>query len=300
MKTTRRQFVGTVAAGLTVTPTMLLAKLNSKPADSIATGLGITTSSLSGHLVAQPKKEQFSLPELPRIMRDELDMRVIDLNTSSVASYDPKYLYLCRNAAEKAGCVFINLKLNQRNLDMNSTDKAVREKAISEYKRSIDAAAQLGCKWARPWTPANLPDMQIHIDSYRELADYAAKHNMQMLVENFGWMDKDPESVPRLIKAIDRNVAVCPDTGNWANNEIRYAGLAKAFPLAVTCDFKAGAMGPQGEHELYDLKKCFEIGWECGFHGPWCFEHTNEDRTRLFRELGMLRDMLRKWIAEKA
>ena len=196
MKSTRRHFVTTIAAGMTIAPIMVSAKPNIKAADFIATGLGITTSSLSGHLAAKPKQGQFSLPELPRIMRDELDMRVIDLNTSSLASYDPKYLDRCRNAAEKAGCLFTNLKLNQRNLDMNSPDKAVREKALSEYKRSIDAAAQLGCKWARPLPQAKRPDMQIHIDSYRELADYAAKHNMQMLVENLdGWI-KTPSRSP--------------------------------------------------------------------------------------------------------
>ena len=51
--------------------------------------VGVTTSSLSGHLVAKPGKGQFSLLDLPRILRDELDMRVIDLNTSSLASEEP-------------------------------------------------------------------------------------------------------------------------------------------------------------------------------------------------------------------
>ncbi|MCH7729877.1 MAG: hypothetical protein IH991_25915 [Planctomycetes bacterium] len=139
--------------------------------------------------------------------------------------------------------------------------------------------------------------MKIHVASYRELADYAASRDVQMLVENFGWMDSDPNSVPKLVEAIDRKVAVSPDTGNWSNNEVRYAGLAKAFPLAVTCDFKARALGPDGEHKLYDLKKCFEIGWKAGFRGPWCLEHANRDRKSLFRELALLRDMLRKWMS---
>jgi len=259
--------------------------------------VGVTTSSLSGHLVAKPGKGQFSLLELPRILRDELDMRVIDLNTSSLASEEPSYLDRCRAAAEKEGCVFTNLKLNQRDVNMNSPDKTVREKALNVYKRSIDAAARLGCRWARPLPSRERPDMKIHVASYRELADYAASRDVQMLVENFGWMDSDPNSVPKLVEAIDRKVAVSPDTGNWSNNEVRYAGLAKAFPLAVTCDFKARALGPDGEHKLYDLKKCFEIGWQAGFCGPWCLEHANRDRKSLFRELALLRDMLRKWMA---
>jgi hypothetical protein len=140
--------------------------------------------------------------------------------------------------------------------------------------------------------------MQLHVASYRELADYAAGRGVQMLVENYGWMQADAASVPELIAAIDRNVAACPDTGNWDSDELRYAGLAKAFPLAVTCDFKARQLGPRGEHPAYDLKRCFTIGWQAGFRGPWCLEHAHPDRQMLFRELGLLRDMLRRWISE--
>ncbi len=245
-------------------------KLSVQRDDSLARQVGLTTSSLAGHLVAKPGPGQFSLEQLPAILRDELGMRVIDLNTSSLASLDRAYLDRCRNAAEKAGCRFTNLKLNQRDLDMNSDDDAVRRQAFEGYERSIDAAAVLGCRWARVLPSATRPDMSRHVSAQQRLADYCNKRGMQLLIENYGWMDSDPNSVPALVSAIGRNAASCPDTGNWANNEVRYAGLAAAFPLAVTCDFKARELGPRGEHTLYDLKRCFTIGWQAGFRGPWC------------------------------
>ncbi len=270
-----------------------------KPADEKLAGeVGITTSSLSGHIATQPATGKFTLLELPRIMRDELDMCVIDLNTSTLKSVDAKYLELVRRAADECGCVLTNLKMNQRGLDMNSREKSVRDRAIEAYKRSIDAAARLGLRWARPLPLKERPDMKIHVSGYQELAEYAADRDIQMLVENFGWMQSDPESVVRLVKAIGHDVVACPDTGNWDSNEIRYAGLAKTFPLAVTCDFKARQLGANGEHALYDLKRCFEIGWKAGFRGPWCLEHANQDRKTLFRELAMLRDVLRGWMKE--
>jgi hypothetical protein len=260
--------------------------------------VGITTSSLSGHLVAKPAKGKFTLLELPKLLREELDMKVIDLNTSSLASVEPKYLDKVRQSADKAGCLLTNLKMNQRGLDMNSPVDAIRLKALTEYKRSIDAASHLGLRWARPLPLNGRPDMKIHVASYQELADYAAKRNVEMLVENYAWMESDPESVPKLIKAIGRNVTACPDTGNWRDNSIRYEALAKTFPLAKTCDFKARGLDKDGGHALYDLKRCFQVGKDVGYEGPWCLEHANRDRQSLFRELAMLRDMLRKWIAE--
>ena len=70
------------------------------------------------------------------------------------------------------------------------------------------------------------------------------------------------------------------------------------MPLAVTCDFKARAMGEDGSHAAYDLKRCFDIAWASGFRGPWALEHGHSDRERCFREIGLLRDSLRRWMSE--
>jgi hypothetical protein len=143
-------------------------------------------------------------------------------------------------------------------------------------------------------------DMQLHVSAWQELAEYAAPRGIRMIVENFGWMISQPDSVVRLIAAVDRNLAASPDTGSWPDNTTRYAGLAATFPLAVTCDYKAREMGPDGEHPEYDLKRCFDLGWDAGFRGPWCIEHANKDRKTLFRELGMIRDMVRGWYANRS
>ena len=77
-----------------------------------------------------------------------------------------------------------------------------------------------------------------------------------------------------------------------------YAGLTSTFPLAVTCDFKARELGPDGSHPKYDLKRCFTIGYKSGFRGPWCLEHGHRDTKRLIRELVMLHKRTEKWTAE--
>jgi hypothetical protein len=106
-------------------------------------------------------------------------------------------------------------------------------------------------------------------------------------------------AIPSVIEAVGKGLAAQPDTGNWSDNQMRYAGLARAFPLAVSCDFKARNLGPQGEHEAYDLKRCFDIGWDAGFRGPWRFEYSDASLMELFRGLTLLRDRLRQWIAAR-
>ncbi len=261
--------------------------------------IGITTGSFVRHLSESPQAGKLRLLDLPRIMREEMDMRVIDLMTATLASMEPAYLEQLRGAAEKAGCVLTNLKMNLRDLDLGSEDEGTRRHAVDEFKRVIDAAAILGVRWVRPLPGNRRPQLSTLAKSYRELIDHAAPHGISLLVENFGWLSSDPDALPDMIKAIGSGVAAQPDTGNWANNDVRYAGLARAFPLAASCDFKFMAMAEDGSHAAYDLKRCFDIGWNAGFRGPWCFEHANDNLAAQFRNFRLMRDRLRGWTLEK-
>ncbi|NQV23406.1 MAG: TIM barrel protein [Rhodopirellula sp.] len=302
----RRQFVQATAlstAALAVgRARTVLAEPSTSQVPELTNAIGIVTASAQAQLTGSAQGRNFTLLELPGILKNELDLRVVDLNTASFPDFarvDRKYLDQLRTAVSDAGCVMTNLKMNQRGIDMNSPDRQVRDKALHEYKRSIDIASQLGCRWARPLPAKPKPDMAIHVASYRELCDYAAERNVTLLVENFGWMQADADSVAKLVTAIGSNVAAGVDTGNWDSNEIRYAGLEKSFPLAVTCDFKARRFGPNGEHREYDLRRCFDIAWASGFRGPWALEYGNPDTKTLLAGFARLRDILHKWTSEK-
>lgn len=296
----RRQFARLATGAVTslaTASTLVAADPPLGRVPELSGAIGIVSASAAAQLTGRATNGKFTLLELPRILRDELDLSVLDLNTSSFPSFEKvtaRYLEKLRAAADDAKCVLTNLKMNQPGIDMNNADADVRKKAIDEYKRSIDIAKQLGCRWVRPLPRKEKPDLDIHIASYRELCDYAASRNVQLLVENFGWMQADPNSVVDLVKKIGHQVAAGPDTGNWDTNSIRYDGLQRTFPLAVTCDFKARQMSASGEHPLYDLKRCFQIGWDAGFRGPWALEHGHSDTKTFFRDLGLLRDMIRE------
>lgn len=267
---------------------------------SLAGELGVTTGSFVRHLTVERQAGKLRLLDLPQVMRDELDMRVIDLMTATLPSLEPDYLHKLRDAAQRAGCILTNLKMNQPGLNLGSEDDEERRRAIDVYKRTIDAAALLGVRWVRPLPGPKRPNAAILASAYRELIDYAAPHGISLLIENFGWLASDPDAIPDIIRAVGNGLAAQPDIGNWSDNTVRYAGLARAFPLAVSCDFKARNLGPAGEHDAYDLRRCFDIGWDAGFRGPWCFEHFHDNLAGLYADLKLLRDRLRQWIAARA
>ncbi len=266
----------------------------------LAGRLGLVSASLSAHLAGTPGDGRVTLLDFPGILRHELDLTVADLNTMNFPSLEPAYVEKLRTALDASGCVATNLKMNQR-VDMASADAGERAEAMRLYRASVDAAVILGCRWVRPLPRNEAPDPKRLGAAFDELIDYAGERGITVLIENFGWMMDRPTSVIDLADAIGNDrVAIGPDTGNWTTNQVRYPALEKTFPRAVTCDFKAKGLGPNGEHDAYDLKRCFDIGWDAGFRGPWCFEYGHADRATAFRGIAFLRDSVRKWMEESA
>lgn len=291
----RREFLQATLAGGAVLAAGSRDVLAATAPPGLAGEIGITTGSFMRHLAPDARPGKLRLLDLPRRMRDELGLRVIDLMTATLVSLEPAYLDQLRAAADRAGCVLTNLKMNNPGLDMTSADAALRRRSLEEYKRTMDAAARLGVRWVRPLPGPKRPDPARCAEAYRELMDYGESRGLSLLVENYGWMQSDPDAIPMLIKAAGPRLRAQPDIGNWTD-AARYEGLTRAFPFAVSCDFKARDLDAAGEHKAYDLKRCFQIGWDAGFRGPWCFEHFHADLEQLFREMAILRDQLRGWM----
>ncbi len=255
--------------------------------------VGITT----GGLNYQREHRLLTVFTLPKFVRDELGMQLIDLNTHWLDAFDESYVQRVRATVDDAGCYVTNLKVNHKFGDLYSDDDDERRAAMSNARQLVKTARILGARWVRFQVPKLGPDDDgAKLAAHRELAAFAEQHDVQLLVENGGWLQSDPDSIVRVVKAIGHNVAACPDTGNWSDN-IRYEALAKSFPGAATCDFKVFDLDANQHHAKYDIRRCFEIGRAAGFRGPWAIEHWNEDTAAYARETTYLRDQLVKWMA---
>jgi hypothetical protein len=301
MKMTRREFLG-AGSGFLGAAVMSPWAGAAEGLGSLAGEVGVTTGSFMRHITFEPAAGKLRLLDLPKLMRDELDMRVIDLMTRTMESFEPAYLDKLRQAAEENGCVLTNLKCNQPGLDMASADGETRAHALKIYRESIDAAERLGCRWVRPLAGAGKggPDRELLAESYRELIEYGGPKGISLLIENTGWVANDAEAMPDMIGRVGEGLDASPDTGNWADDTIRYEGLAKAYPLAVTSDFKVFEREADGSHPKYDLRRCFDAGWDAGYRGPWCMEHFNKELPGLMAGFGEVRDELRGWISGRA
>ena len=291
MMNTRRHFLKTTALAAAA-PSFAKAEPN-----SVIGEIGVTTGSFMSHITYGQEAGKISMLDLPKVMRNDLDMRVIDFMSRTLESFEPAYLETLRKAVEENNCIATNLKCNQKGINMASTEEATRQEALRIYRESIDAAGLLGCRWIRPVAGGGKnPNRDLLVESYRELIDYGGERNIGILIENVGWIANDPDAIPDLIGRVGEGLLAGPDTGNWKDDETRYAGLTNAYPFAVTSDFKAFQLESDGSHPKYDLEKCFRTGWDVEFRGPWCIEHFNTDLDGLFAGFGEVRDRMRSWM----
>jgi sugar phosphate isomerase/epimerase len=254
---------------------------------------GVVAITTGGGVGEQRQRGELNLLTLPKYIREKLGMRFIDVNTRWFTSYKADYLRRVREAASDAGCVFTNLKVNHAFGDLYSRDAIERRSAMLAAKKMVDVASVLGARWIR--FPLR-KSQAAKPDSHRQLAAYAEPFGIQLLIENGGGQT-DPLSVTIAVKAIGRNVAACPDTGNWAD-AARAEGLRKSFPAAASCDFKVFELDTRGQHPKYDLKECFDIGWNAGFRGPWVIEHMKPQTENFVRDTILIRDKLKSWVAK--
>lgn len=298
MQQTRREFLTTAAVTAGATALGLLPGVQATGAVQQPKSLAGVVGFTLGGLVAQQERGELNIFNIPKLFRDELGMQLIDCNTGFLESADAAYIQKVRENAEQHDCYFTMLKVKNRIGDLDGKNAAEREKALATAKGWIEAAHGLGARWLRLVMPEfKAGDPPSKLATYRDLAVFAEDRQVQLVVENNGWMKSDPDALPRVVAAVGKNIAPGPDTGNW-DDDTRYAGLEKAFQGAVTCDFKVFDLDAQHHHAPYDIRKCFNIGWKAGFRGPWAIEHWNEDTKAFVRDTVWIRDQLKGWMAE--
>lgn len=117
--------------------------------------------------------------------------------------------------------------------DLASPDTKVRDAAVDNHKKWVDAAQALGCHSIRVNLSGSSDPEVWHnasVDGLGKLADYAAIKNINVIVENHGGLSSVPPKLIAVINEINQpNVGTLPDFGNFC---IQYGdnGCAEQYP----------------------------------------------------------------------
>ncbi len=178
--------------------------------------------------------------------------------------------------------------------ELGDLDNTKRMQAVENHYKWVDAAKHLGCLTIRvnAFGVGSAEDVQkAAIDSIGRLAEYAAKENINVIVENHGSYTSNGEWMVGLMKGINRpNVGVLPDFNNfcikreggqqWSGKCIeeydRYKGVAEMMPYAKGASAKTIDFDAQGNCVETDYYKMLKIIKDSGFHGYLGIEYEGE------------------------
>jgi sugar phosphate isomerase/epimerase len=196
--------------------------------------------------------------------------------------------------------------------DLADPDENMRNQAVENHKRWVDAASKLGCQSIRVNTfGTNDPEIwkSTVVDGLRKLSEYAATKNINVLCENHGWLSSNPVELMAAIKAVNmKNCGTLPDFGNWcvrrkdANEnwgdcaEVypdKYEGTKMMMPAAMAVSAKSYDFDEAGNETTIDYIKMLQIVKDAEYTGFIGVEYEG-DRLNERDGIKATRDLLLK------
>lgn len=223
--------------------------------------------------------KEFSFDRFPLVVREryaEYGVDGLELVSRHMPLPDMRHVDLFAEGLRAADMKLVNIPIDVGNIsDRDARRRAHDLRAIQSW---IDVAAELGSPNVRVNTGRQEPpfDMDITIDSYRQLADYAAARGVRILLENHGGISADAQNIIKLGEAVgwDR-FGTCPDFGNFPP-DLRYDSLTLIAPYAGMAHAKALDLDANLEMPEYDFYRCVRILQDAGYDGYWSAEFEGQ------------------------
>jgi len=174
----------------------------------------------------------------------------IELVPFGIDTLDSGQLDAIAQAAQQAGVPIVNYSLNANFLQITPDEYQAEMARVILH---IDAAAKLGLAtirvdcagYRRPIETNTIENFQLELpqilDTYRQLCEYAAGHNMSVLLENHGFHINGGERVRQIMAAMAdvKNFGHQLDVGNFECVDDRAEiATAKLLPFATTIHMK--------------------------------------------------------------
>jgi sugar phosphate isomerase/epimerase len=169
--------------------------------------------------------------------------------------------------------------------DLGDPSDAARTQAVENHYKWVEAAKALGCHSIRVNARSTgTADEQAKraADGLRRLTEFAAQHDINVIVENHGGLSSNGEWLVRVIRAVDHpRCGILPDFGNFriTDDEIydRYKGVAEFMPFAKAVSAKANDFDDEGNETGTDYERMMRIVLDAGYRGYVGIEYEGDN-----------------------
>jgi len=225
-----------------------------------------------------PSKPGMDITAFARMAIEKFNIHNINPLSAHFHSTEPRYLDRLREAVAKAGSHFVDLGLGAGKF--YDPDPAKRKASVENGKRWIDIAVVLGSPSVRQHLGGSRgakPSVDLSAQSLGELADYGAKKNIVINLENDSLVNEDPFLIVKIIeKAANPYLRALPDFGNTmlkGDPAYNYRGVEAMFKHVFNMSHvKDEVISSKGTVYKIDLKRDFGIAKASGYQGYFSME----------------------------
>ncbi len=225
----------------------------------------------------KPSIPKLDIKEFPAMVVERFGVHNINPLLSHFSSTDSGYLESFREAVAKARSHVVDLGLPGR--CFATTDTSIAETAVRDGCKWIDIAAAIGSPSVRQHLssqPGKEPDLDAAVIHLARLADYGAKRNVVVNLENDNATWEDPLFIVNAVEKVNNAyLRTLPDFGNSIakygeeGSEKAVAAMMKhAFNM---CHVK-GAVQLDGKTYQVDLSRMFAIARRSSYRGYFSME----------------------------
>jgi len=157
---------------------------------------------------------------------------------------------------------------------LGDADKAKRRKTVENHFKWVEAAKQLGCETIRVNAASSgsyEEQLERAADGLRQLTEFGAKHNINVIVENHGGLSSNGKWLSAVIRKVDHpRCGTLPDFGNFSLGGgkwyDRYQGVREMMPFAKAVSAKSHEFDADGNEVQTDYRKMMKIVLDAGYH----------------------------------
>ena len=227
-----------------------------------------------------PREQQMELKDFAAHVAEKFNVHHIEPWSPIFPSTDPKYLEQFRLAVDKAKSSIVDIAVDGGH-SQYALDKTERDKAVTASNQWVDVGVALGSPSIRTHIDAakdSKPDVGRCADTLARVAEYAAKKNVVIHLENDNPVSEDPFFIVEVIQKVNSPwLRALPDFGNSlaAHDEAfqdraMEAMFAHAYGI---CHVKDGEVDDQGKASHVDLAKAFAALKRHGYKGYCSIEY---------------------------
>ena len=216
--------------------------------------------------------------DFPKVARQDYGIEAIELVNQFFKdkARDLDYLNEFKRRADGHGVKVLLIMVDGEGA-LGQPDAAKRKQAVENHYQWVEAAKYLNCHSIRvnaETEGVGSPEEQAQraADGLRQLAQFAAKHGLNVLVENHGGLSSNGAWLAGVMKRVNLpNCGTLPDFGNFRIREgeeyDRYRGVAELMPFAKAVSAKSHDFDAEGNEVHTDFRRMMKIVLDAGYRG---------------------------------